>query len=732
MAKNTGTDASNKRGYWNEQLDKAKQLYSVFQTGGERVVDRYRIEKADARDNTLKDRYNILYSSTETVRPSLYAQSPKVEARKRHRDRKNPVVDAAVQIIEASVQYALEENDFDDTMEGVIEDYSLPGMGQVWVRYEPQFKDETGEDGNPVTDDKGVTQQLLSYEGVAVDYVYWKDLLFGPCRYWKELPWAARRVYMSKAKATKRFGKEKADKLQYENNRTADRDRASIVEDKQAIIWEIWDKRTSEVIWYSDGYADDVLDTKPDPLKLKDFWPFPKPLRAITNTRTFVPRPFYSQYQAQAEELDNLTQRIRFLTEALNVRGVYDGSQEVLSSLLNKNGGNKLIAIENWHQFIGEKGIEGAIQWVPIDKIVQVLMELYKARDIVKTEIYEITGFADITRGVSKASETLGAQEMKQDWASARLRLMQKEVQRFIRDIVRLIAEIVSEHFTVESLALYTGFDPASNATQTDPDGAQAVQMFQQAVALLKAERARCAMIGIETDSTILPDEANERKDRLEFLGQIGAFMQQAGPMAMQYPQMQGLLTALMMFTVRTFRASRPMEQEFEAFQEAFKANPPPPQNKDGDGAARAQSAVQVTTLKVQGDAAKQDKELAFKGQQAEADRALQREQAAAAARTAELGVQVKMAELEIKRVELEIKKAELALKGQEGQLAAQDQAHSHMMDERGHELETAQTALGADQQGHDQAMDVAEGERQDYQFENPPEINPQEGGGGS
>jgi hypothetical protein len=40
-------------------------------------------------------------------------------------------------------------------------------------------------------------------------------------------------------------------------------------------------------------------------------------------------------------------------------------------------------------------------------------MELYKARDIVKKEIYEITGFSDIVRGQSKASETLGAQQIK-------------------------------------------------------------------------------------------------------------------------------------------------------------------------------------------------------------------------------------------------------------------------------------------------------------------------------
>jgi hypothetical protein len=69
----------------------------------------------------------------------------------------------------------------------------------------------------------------------------------------------------------------------------------------------------------------------------------------------------------------------------------------------------------------------------------------------------------------------------------------------------------------------------------------------------------------------------------LEFLGQIGAFLQQAGPMALQYPDMRGLLGSIMMFTIRTFRASRPLEKDFEDFQEAFAQQPalPPPGSKD-------------------------------------------------------------------------------------------------------------------------------------------------------
>jgi hypothetical protein len=696
--KAVGTGGTNLRGYWQEQIDKATKTYSDFHTGGDKVIDRYRIEKANASNDKFRDRYNILYSSTETIKPSLYAQTPKVEVKKRHRDRKSPVLSQAVNILETSITYALEETNIDEVMENVIEDYTLPGLGMAWVRYAPVFKDETDANGNAVTDKQGNPQQLLDYEGISLDYVHWKDVLFGPCRFWKELPWAARRVYMSKPKATKRIGKAKAD-------------RAAIVEDRQAIIWEVWDKAKREVIWFSEGYADDVLDRKQDPLGLKEFWPFPKPLRAISNTRTFVPRPFYAQYQSQAEELDELTARIRYLSEALNVRGVYDGSQDALAHLLASKGGNKLIAIDNWHQFIGEKGINGAVQWVPIDMIVQVLMELYKARDIVKNEIYEITGFSDITRGLSKASETLGAQQIKQEWASGRLRIMQKEVQRFVRDIVRIMGEIAAEHFSVETLALYSGFEVADPQSE---EGVKQLQAFQQAVELIKLERERCANIGIETDSTVLPDEERERKDRLEFLGQMGAYLQQAGPMVMQYPQMGGLLMAMMMFSVRTFRASRPLEQEFEAFQDAFKANPPQPPQQGDDGAAKAQAAQGVAQIKVQGDKEKQQAELAFKAQEAEAGRQLERERMQLEREKLQADAEKAGIELRIKETELAIKQAELALKQQQAVQSEQDQAHRHALEEQDQE--------------HRQAVDRDSAERQDYQFDREQE-NREQGG---
>jgi hypothetical protein len=745
-AEGTAADANvSKAAYWREQIAKAQRLYETFHLGGDRVIDRYRIEKANAQPASLQDRYNILYSSTETMRPSLYAQTPKVQITKKHRDRRNPVVQQAVTMLESTVGYALGEIEFDEVLENVVEDYLLPGLGFAWVRYEPTFADQKDYAGNAVNDnDTGKPVQVLDSENVDIDYIAWKDALFGPCRVWKELPWAAKRVYMNKAKVKARFGEEIANRLNYVDNATTKGgDRSPVVEDKQATIWEIWDKDSRSVVWISDGY-DNVLDEKKDPLRLKKFWPFPKPMRAISNTRTFVPRPFYSQYQSQAEELDNITARIRHLTNALNVRGVFDGSVTALQALLSPTGGNKMIPVENWHQFIGQSGVTGAIQWVPIDMIVKVLMELYKARDAAKAEIYEITGFSDIVRGLSKASETLGAQQIKQDWATGRLRIMQKEVQRFCRDLIQIIAEIAAEHFTDETFALYSGFEvppspppppppqPGQPPQPPQPDPAQiAVQQFKAAVDLLRKERERCAKIGIETDSTILPDEENERKARLEFLASIGAFLQQAAPTIQQFPQLAPLLAGIMMFTVRSFRAARPIEEEFEKFQDALDAMGGSGMGaKPDEGAAKAQSALQVAQIKEQGAQQRQQNELQHKSSEADKDRQLELQRMQAETRKAEIELEIKKTELQIKQAELGLKQQTAALEVQDRQLdqnlRVQDQQHRQAMERSG----AAQDAYQFEAEG--QREDVArqeDGERQDRQFdasqENPQESSP-------
>lgn len=644
MARAANVTLDNQAAHWRGEIEQAKKRYRTFWDAGDGVIDAYRLQKADGTDAHTKDKFNILYSSTETIRPNLYAQQPKSRVVLRQPDSATPQTRIAALLLEGCLKYVQDEEDLDELMNGVVEDFLLPGMGVAFARYEANFKDIEGEFE---ADGKTPKQELLD-EAVCMEYVYWQDFLTGVSRTWKETPWVAKRLWLTKERATKRFGKEKAGKLTYavrENGSSREVDSPT----ETAEVWEIWNKPNRTVYWYGEGLPS-LLDEKKDPLRLKRFFPCPRPLRAITNTRTFVPRALYSQYKSQAETLNTMTKRIRLLTEALRVVGLYDGSQVNLADILNPQAGNRMIAVNNWAMFAEKGGINGAIAWLPLDAVVTTLNELLKAREVAKQEIYEITGFSDIVRGVSKASETLGAQNLKANWAGARVRKMQAEVQRFVKDLLALTGEIIAEHCEPATIAVFSGLQlPTPQDIQKQPDLAQRVELFKAACDLLRNELRRVSVIDIETDSTLLADTEAERADRQQFLSAAGAFLQQAVPAMEATPELGPLLGAMLMFTVRSFPSARIIEDEFEKVQQAM-ANRAP--NEDPTGAkAKANADAQ----KAQADAAAKQAELQQKSQESQAKLALE-------AQKEQNRHDEKMAELALKARETAVKEQELLI----------------------------------------------------------------------
>jgi hypothetical protein len=141
--------------HWRDELERAKKRFRTFWDNGDGVVDAYRLQKADGNDANHKDKYNILYSSTETIRPNLYAQQPKTRVRLRNKDTAtNAMRAAAALLLEGSIEYVKDEEDFDELMDSAVEDYLLPGLGVAWVRYEAKFGDKLDENGQKVPSGK--------------------------------------------------------------------------------------------------------------------------------------------------------------------------------------------------------------------------------------------------------------------------------------------------------------------------------------------------------------------------------------------------------------------------------------------------------------------------------------------------------------------------------------------------------------------------------------------------
>ena len=127
----------------------------------------------------------------------------------------------------------------------------------------------------------------------------------------------------------------------------------------------------------------------------------------------------------------------------------------------------------------------------------------------------------------------------------------------------------------------------------------------EPALQLLKTEPARNFRIEVASDSLVEIDEQSEKTNRLEFLQAAGGFLQQAMPVAMQAPQMAPLLAEMLLFGVRAFRASRPLEAAFDtAMAQLSQPQPQQPQGPSPEE-QQAQAQMQIEQGKMQLEQAK-------------------------------------------------------------------------------------------------------------------------------
>ena len=614
-----------KRQRWMQELDYSEKELKDFHTQARRTLRKY-LDNRDAID-TEKKWFNIFNTNVGIIRSSLYANIPQIEISRRFSDMNDDVARVAGTILQRSVEQDLTKphNDFDTMMRQVVADRLIPGLGTAWVRLEtetedqPPIRDENGGLTCP-TDEEGNPLQRISHQEVCIDYVYWEDFLWSPCRVWGERRWVGRKVPMTRDALAKRFGEEKAKNiaLDYqpkEANKSDQPTPANMVM-KRACIYEIWDRETRKVFWLSRGYPD-ILDEKDDPLGLEDFEPCPEPLFANLTTSNCRPKPDYAMLQDQYIELDETNNRISLLIIACKVVGVYDRGSEGVQRMLTEGYDNTLIPVDNWAMFAEKGGVKGSVDWLPLDVVVQALGQLQVHREAIKAQIYELTGISDIVRGASKASETLGAQELKSKFASVRIQTLQDEVARFGEDVLRIKSEILVKHF--EPLRLVQ----MSNILNT-PDA----QFVQPAVQLLFGpEESFEWRVKIQNDSMAQTDFERQKVERSEFMNAVATFLQSSASVGQGAPQLIPLMLELLKFGVAGFRVSKDVESIFDKYIDEFnqelekkKTEPPPPDPEMEKMKAEQAMKQQEMAMKQQADQAKAAADLQAKQQEMQMD----------------------------------------------------------------------------------------------------------------
>ena len=575
--------------YWQMELDSSDQSEKDWRERGRAVVARYRDEReTDGYGTGLSKQFNILWSNTETMKGALFARMPKADVRRRYSDN-NPITRQVAIVLERALQYGNEVYSADKPIKAAIEDYLLPGRGVVWVVYEPIFVKEKiqveslDEFGNMVMIDQ--EEERIADQRCYFDYINWEDYRESPAKRPEDVYWKARRHLLTRDELIEKgFKNAKNVPLNWSPEPTEGYQEEYSEIFSRAEVWEIWDKYSSKRFFISRGY-NEVLAEDDDPYELENFFPCPDSLVAIRTNETNVPIPEFTLYQDQADELDRITTRISNLIEGLKRRGIYDASVPELSHLADA-GDNDFVPSENFAQLAAKGGLQSVFQQEDIAPIAQVLQGLYQQRNQVLDTIYQITGISDIIRGSTKASETATAQQLKAQFGSMRMRKKQSEIAEYIRDLFRLKAEIIAEHYEPQTLAAMT-----------------ALTITPAMMQIMRDDKLRGYSIDIESDATIFTDEEEEKKTRIEFLSSFGAYLQQAIGIANQSPALTPLAFQALRFLMGAWKVGRTFEdvidrteaQLTQQAQQALQAGPQPSE------------AERIATQKMQTEMAKEE-----------------------------------------------------------------------------------------------------------------------------
>jgi hypothetical protein len=621
---------------WYNTIAQYDKSFREWEARVPRIIKRYR-DDSRTRNNP-NARFNILWSNVQVIKPAIFARLPRPDVSRRFRDN-DPIGRVASMMLERALEYEVEHyHDYRSAMDNSVLDRLLGGRGTAWVRYEPHIVAEqsatrdglAGQDvgnGVQITEDADEaetenaelveSEERIEYECAPVDYVHWRDFGHTVGRTWEEVTAVWRKVYMSRQALIDRFGEEVGSKIPLDTKPDSDKwaTKQMTAEHFQACIYEIWDKEQGKVFWVSKSMGE-ILDEKDDPLQLEGFFPCPKPMYATLTTDSLEPIPDFVLYQDQAKQLDTLADRIDGFINALKVRGVYDASEPSLARLFSEGENNTLIPVKNWAAFAEKQGMKGAIDLVDITPIAQALTMCYQAMEQVKGQIYEIMGIADIQRGQTDPNETLGAQIIKSNNAAGRLKTMQHAVVDFATELLSIKAQIICKHFTDDTIVKISG------AMQLSP---QDQQLVPQALQLLKDEPAKNFRIEVTSDSMIYQDEQQEKADRIEFLGALSQFMNQALPVATQAPELTPLLMEMLKFGVTAFKAGKGMEglidetaDQFRNKAKAMEGQPKPPpveiqklqmQMQAKQAEMQVQSQLEVQKLQAQTEAEKAKQE---------------------------------------------------------------------------------------------------------------------------
>lgn len=675
---------------WLAVVRKAEKTFQEWQDRSDGIDKQYANLSRLAAESRERW-FQLFWSNIQVMGPSIYSRPPVPVVVPKFKDQR-PIPRAASELLERSSIVSFEDQDLDAVMRAVRDDLNIVARGVIWITYEAAQKGPNS-----------LGQQ------VCIEHKDRKDFVHDPVRNWKDVDWVCGWSWLTKTEARKRFKSTSGDLYQdasYEvrkgedNNETDGR--------KTARFGEVWCKSLNKVLWIAEG-CDKFLDEGAPHLELQDFFPCPRPAYGTTQRGSLIPVPDFMLYKDQLSEINEVTARISALTESVRLKGFYPGgageiADAVETALKSNDDTAIMIPVANW-ALLGGGTAANTIVWLPIDQVVSAITALIELRGQLIQDVYQIMGLSDIMRGQTDPNETNGAQQLKSQYGSVRIRDKQDELVRIARDTTRIMAEIMAENFTGQSLLDMSQMSIPSDAdvkkqiaplatqlktltseiakaqkdpevqqmAKANPDQAkqiigqfeqqaqqlqQQIQQIAQTVTIeqvmkfLRDNRTRAFTLDIETDSTVAPDEDEQKQRMSEYVTAVSALLSEALPVVKEVPQAAPLFAEILKKLNSTFRVGRDFEQVVDEFADQMKQiAATPPDKGPSPEVIKAQSDQQIAASKAQSISLKS--QLDSQKSQSEAQIAqlnLQLDQAVAA----------KDAELHDKEIELERYKADL------------------------------------------------------------------------
>ena len=584
----------------------------------------YYHEKCDSIDKQLADlkrlaeggkdsEFQIFWANLEVLKPSIYSRPPVPVVVPRFKDRKQ-LPRHASEIIERTLITAMDSADLHAEMLAIRDDLATSGRGAAWCRYENDGQDER----------------------LVPEHVDRRDFLHEPARKWKEVGWVGRRAWMTREQMRERFEDTSGEAWMHAEFKEHKDDKGEDYKgEKKAAVWEIWDKKKGVVVWVTPNVPD-VLDIGEPHLDLEGFFPCPEPVYSGKQRGTLIPIPDFVYYRDQVDEINALTNRITALSEALKVKGFYAAGQQevgdaIETAMRSQNDNAILIPIPNIGA-LGGAGAKDAIVWLPIDQIATTIAQCVELRKQLIQDVYEITGISDIMRGSTDSNETLGAQQLKSQYGSVRVRDKQEGLIRIARDIIRIGGEIIAENFAPETIMAMSQYDrlPMQVDPQQMQHGQEPPVTLPDVFNFIRDQRMRSFVLEIETDSTILPDENAAKQRVTEFLGAMAQALGQLAPMVAQTPQSAPFAGEVLKFSLTPFRAGREMEAAVDDFVEQMTGAAQQAAQQPNPEAVKAEMESKAKEAEI---AIKRD-ELQLKAQESAAKIKLERDKLAVSTRS--------------------------------------------------------------------------------------------------